>query len=86
MAEVAAEELDPLRALFAPVGSLRTEFLEGDLVREIAALAADMEPDLIVAGVTRGRRARSVHANTVAVLEQTLIPAFLAFGTNADHA
>jgi Universal stress protein family len=86
MAEVAAQQLDRLRMLFAPIGSVMMEYLVGDPVGEIVALAGRTMPELIVAGVTRGRDARSVSEDTVTVLHHTSIPALLAFGTSATNA
>ena len=75
-----------MRVLFAPIGSVMTQFLVGDPAREIVGLAARTKPELIVAGVTRGRRARGVMETTSAALEHTSIPALLAFGTDGTNA
>jgi hypothetical protein len=86
MAEVAAKEFDRLRWLFAPFGSITTEYLEGDPVSEIVALVKRTKPGLIVAGVTRGRRAGGMNENVTAFLQHTeSIPTLLAFGTRHEN-
>jgi nucleotide-binding universal stress UspA family protein len=80
MAEVAARDLARLRELFSPVGSIAPHYAEGDPVAEVVALIADFEPDLLIAGVTRGKGIDSVSAVTLATVAHTTVPMFVAFG------
>jgi hypothetical protein len=80
MAEVAALEFRRLRALFEPLGSILPEYAEGNPVAEIVELVALLEPDLLIAGITRGRGAKHVNATALAIIDQISVPAVLAFG------
>jgi hypothetical protein len=80
MAEVASKEFSRLKELFASVGNVTTEYLEGDPVTEIVALIDRQKPDLFIAGLTRGPDSDSVLSGAFGILRRTTVPAFLTFG------
>jgi len=80
MAEVAAAEFDRLKKVFEPIGNVTVEYLEGDPVSEIVGLIRRSNPELFLAGLTRGIDAESVTASAFAILRQTAVPALLTFG------
>lgn len=80
MAEVASTEFTRLKEVFASVGNVSTEYLEGDPVTEIVALIERQKPDLLVGGLTRGNDAESVAAVVFAIVRRTKVPTFLTFG------
>lgn len=80
MAEVASAEFKRLKGLFAGVGDVKTEYLEGDPVTEMVALIEREKPDLFVGGLTRGDDSESVTATAFAIVRRTHVPAFLTFG------
>lgn len=81
MAEVATAEFMRLRALFEPLGSILPEYAEGNVVAEVVELAALLEPDLVIAGITRGRNAKHANASTLAIVDRIPIPVLIAFGS-----
>lgn len=85
MAEVAAFELERMRKLFSPLGAIQTEYLEGDPTPEVVALASRVRAELIVAGLTRGQRVRSVTDTLLAILEHTSIPTLVTFGPRTER-
>jgi hypothetical protein len=85
MAEVAAGEFARLRALFEPLGSILPEYAEGNVVAEIVELAALLEPDLVIAGITRGRNAMHANAAMLAIVDRIRIPVFVAFGSRDEE-
>lgn len=80
MAEVASAEFTRLKKLFESVGTVTTEYLEGDPVTEIVALVERQKPGLLLAGLTRGQDAESVQATAFAIVRRTSVPAVLTFG------
>lgn len=80
MAEVASTEFKRLRELFATVGNVTTEYLEGDPVVELVALVGRQKPDILAGSFTRGNDAESVEATVFAVVRRTTVPTFLTFG------
>ena len=80
MAEVASVEFTRLKELFAAVGNVSTEYLEGDPVVELVALIERQKPDLLLGGLTRGDDAESVEAAAFAVVRRTRVPTVLTFG------
>jgi len=80
MAEVASTEFKRLKELFATVGNVSTEYLEGDPVVELVALIERQKPDLLLGGLTRGDDAESVEAAAFAVVRRTKVPTVLTFG------
>jgi hypothetical protein len=84
MAEVAAAEFVRLRALFEPLGSILPEYAEGDVVAEVVELAALLEPDLVIAGITRGRNATHANAAALAIVHRIPTPVFIAFGSGDE--
>jgi len=80
MAEVAAAEFERLKRVFEPLGTVKTEYLEGDPVSEIVGLIRRLNPDLLLAGLTRGIDAESVTASAFAILRQSAVPAIMTFG------
>lgn len=83
MAEVAAHELERVRALFSPLGTVKTEYLEGDPVPEIVALSNRFKPDMSIFGLTRGTDADNVNAGALEVTKRTSVPTFFTYGTPA---
>lgn len=80
MAEVANLQLKRLSDVFSPLGTIVTEYLDGDPTIEIVALARRMQAEMIIGGITRGERARTVNQTALAILEHTSVPAIFAFG------
>jgi hypothetical protein len=80
MAEVASTEFKRLKELFATVGNVTTEYLEGDPIVELVALIDRQKPDVLVGGFTRGNDAESVEAVVFAVVRRTTVPTLLTFG------
>jgi hypothetical protein len=80
MAEVASTEFKRMRELFAPVGNVSTEYLEGDPIIELVALVDRQKPDILAGGFTRGNDAESVAAVVFAVVRRTTVPTFLTYG------
>ncbi|MGA3037800.1 MAG: hypothetical protein ABSE64_10010 [Vulcanimicrobiaceae bacterium] len=80
MAEVASTEFKRLRDLFAGVGNVTTEYLEGDPITELVALVDRQKPDILVGSFTRGNDAESVEAVVFGVVRRTTVPTLLTFG------
>lgn len=80
MAEVAARELERLREVFSPLGTVQSEYLEGEPVGEVVALVDRIKPEMLVAGLTRGEAAASVDAVAFEITKRTSLPVFLAYG------
>lgn len=83
MAEIASQELERLREVFAPVGSVETEYLEGDPITETVALVNRVKPDLLIAGLTRGRDSLTIDASALEIKRQVSVPTFLTYGPPA---
>ena len=83
MAEVASQELQRLRELFSPLGSVKTEYMEGDPIAEVVALVDRMKPDMLLVGLTRGKDAASVDAVAFEITKRTSVPVFLTYGKPA---
>ena len=80
MAEVAAAEFERLRPILSPLGSLKTEYLEGDAATEILACVDRIKPQLVLIGLTRGVDAESVAATAFDVIRRSRVPTLLAYG------
>ena len=80
MAEVAAREMQRLKALFEPIGKVTPHFAEGDPVEEIVALINATKPDMLLGGVTRGRHHELIAEMVDQILERTHVPAFMTYG------
>jgi hypothetical protein len=80
MAEIASTEFKRLKELFASVGNVSTEYLEGDPIVELVALIDRQKPDLLIGGCTRGNDAESVEAVVFGVVRRTSVPTVLTFG------
>lgn len=80
MAEVAAEEFQRLRTVLEPLGSVSAEYLEGEPAAEIVAVIKRLQPDLVVAGLTRGVDAESVNATALEIVRRTSTSMLCAYG------
>jgi nucleotide-binding universal stress UspA family protein len=80
VAEVVGMNLTRMQELFSPVGSVRIEYLEGNPVNELLALGRRSRAQLMVLGQTRGKRAREVNENILALIERSSVRTLVAFG------
>jgi nucleotide-binding universal stress UspA family protein len=80
VAEVVGMNLTRMQELFSPIGSIRIEYLEGNPVTELLALERRSQAQLMVVGQTRGKRAREVNENALAIIEGSSVRTLLAFG------
>jgi nucleotide-binding universal stress UspA family protein len=80
IAEVTEAELVRLRRIFAPLGTVFTEISEGNPDAALTAMVERLQPDLVVAGITRGEEAATVNPTVLAFIDRLTVPAFLAFG------
>ena len=80
MAEVADQELRRLKELFEPLGTVTVQYTEGDPADELVTSIGTFKPDLVVAGLTRGRHRHSVHTAMIELLGRTNVPTVSATG------
>jgi nucleotide-binding universal stress UspA family protein len=80
VADVVGMHLKRMSELFAPIGTVRIEYLEGDPVVELLALERRSRAQLVVVGQTRGKRAREVNEKVLRFIESSSVRTLLAFG------